>query len=66
MVDFASMLKTKAVDIAPRFAVAHNNLAVAYLQKGETAKAKEHCDRALAYGYEVHPGFLKEVKGLQQ
>jgi len=33
---------------------------------GRSAKAKEHCDRALKYGYEVHPGLLKEVRELQK
>jgi tetratricopeptide (TPR) repeat protein len=46
----------KALEIAPGFAVAHNNLAVAFLRKGETDKAIAHCDEALGHGYEVHPG----------
>ena len=45
------------IEIAPHFAVAHNNLAVAYLQKGEPKKAIYHCDKASEYGYEVHPDF---------
>jgi len=56
----------KAIEIAPRFAVAHNNLAVAYLQMGDPAKAMEHCEKALEYGYEVHPEFLEELAALRK
>ncbi len=56
----------KAIEIAPHFAVAHNNLAVAYLQKGELKKAIDHCDKALEYGYEVHPEFLEELKAFRK
>jgi tetratricopeptide (TPR) repeat protein len=55
----------KAIEIAPRFAVAHNNLAVAYHQMGDSARAMAHCEKASAYGYEVHPKFLEELAALQ-
>ncbi len=48
----------QAVKIQPEFPIAHNNLAVGYLETGEYAKAIEHCDRAESLGYEV-PGAMK-------
>jgi tetratricopeptide (TPR) repeat protein len=51
----------KAIKLAPDFAVAHNNLAIAYLEKGETEKAVEHCDRAVDLGYEVAPEIRREI-----
>ena len=52
----------KAIGIEPNFAVAHNNLAVAYFEKGEFKKAIHHCDRALEFGYEVHPELLEKLR----
>lgn len=49
----------EALEVEPNFPVAHNNLAVAYLEKEEFAKAIVHCDKALALGYEV-PSKLQE------
>lgn len=49
----------EAVKIAPDFPVAHNNLAVAYLEAGEMEKAIFHCDKAEALGFRV-AGKLKE------
>ncbi len=43
----------EAVKIQPEFPIAHNNLAVAYLENKEYSKAIEHCDKALKYGFEV-------------
>ncbi|MBW2439877.1 MAG: hypothetical protein JRH12_05335, partial [Deltaproteobacteria bacterium] len=43
------------------FAPAHNNLAISYLEKGEAGLAVEHCDKAVALGYEVAPEILKEI-----
>lgn len=43
----------EAVNIQPEFPIAHNNLCVGYLEKGEYAKAIEHCDIAESLGYEV-------------
>ncbi len=56
----------KAIEIAPRFAVAHNNLAVAYLQMGDPTKAMEHCQKASEYGYEIHPKFMEELEVLRK
>ena len=52
----------KALKVSPDFAVAHNNLAVAYLEKGEPQKAIEHVDRAAELGYEVPPALLRELE----
>jgi len=49
----------EAIKIAPDFPVAHNNLAVGYLEAGEFDKAIAHCDKAEALGYRV-PEKLKE------
>jgi tetratricopeptide (TPR) repeat protein len=52
----------KALKLAPDFAVAHNNLAIAYLEDGQPALALEHADKALSLGYEVAPEILKELE----
>jgi hypothetical protein len=33
---------------------------------GDPAKAMEHCEKALEYGYEVHPEFLEELAVLRK
>lgn len=43
----------EAVDVAPEFPIAHNNLAVAYLEIKDYEKAVFHCDKAESLGYEV-------------
>jgi tetratricopeptide (TPR) repeat protein len=43
----------EAVQVQPEFPVAHNNLAVAYLENEEFDKAIEHCDKAEEFGFEV-------------
>jgi len=43
----------EAIKIQPEFPVAHNNLAVAYLETGEFDKAIVHCDKAEEFGFEV-------------
>jgi Flp pilus assembly protein TadD len=45
----------KAIELEPKFGVAHNNLAIAYLEKGETVLAAQHLGKAEALGYEVAP-----------
>jgi tetratricopeptide (TPR) repeat protein len=52
----------KALELEPTFAVAHNNLALAYFEKGAYKQAVEHCDMAVAHGFEVEPRFLKELE----
>jgi len=43
----------EALNIQPEFPVAHNNLAVAYLEMGEYEKAIMHCDTAEKLGFDV-------------
>ena len=45
----------QALKIEPNFPIAHNNLGIAYMEKGEFAKAIAHIDQARALGYEVAP-----------
>lgn len=61
LVDEAIKANQEAVDVEPNFPVAHNNLAVAYLEQGEYAKAVEHCDKAVALGYDVAQDLLDEL-----
>jgi len=51
--------------VEPRFAVAHNNLAIAYLEQGETTKAIAHYDKAVEFGYEVAPQIRNEIEALR-
>ena len=51
----------KAIKLHGDFAPAHNNLAIAYLEKKAYDLAVEHCDRALELGYDVAPEILKEI-----
>ncbi|OQY50068.1 MAG: hypothetical protein B6230_06975 [Desulfobacteraceae bacterium 4572_89] len=51
----------KAIERQAEFPIAHNNLAVVYLELGEYAKAIEHGDLAAEYGYEISPGMKKEL-----
>ena len=52
----------EALEIAPDFPIAHNNLAVAFLEKENFEKAIEHCDKAVALGFEVVPALLQELE----
>jgi tetratricopeptide (TPR) repeat protein len=52
----------KALKLSPDFAVAHNNLAIAYLEDGQPQLALEHADKAAALGYEVAPEIFKELE----
>ena len=52
----------KVIDMEPNFAVSHNNLAIAYMENGEFQLAVEHCDKAVALGYEVAPEIRKELE----
>ena len=51
----------EAIKVQPEFPVAHNNLAVAYLQMGEFDKAIIHCDTAEKLGYAVASKLKKEL-----
>lgn len=52
----------QAIKVQPEFPIAHNNLAVGYLETGEYAKAIEHCDIAESLGYEVPEGMKNELE----
>jgi tetratricopeptide (TPR) repeat protein len=56
----------EALKIEPRFAVAHNNLAIAYLEKGDTGNAIAHYDKAVEFGYEVAPQIGDEIAALRK
>ncbi|MGN0008465.1 MAG: tetratricopeptide repeat protein [Desulfovibrionaceae bacterium] len=45
----------------PNFAPAWNNLALAYFEEQEYAKAIEACDKARELGFDVPQGFLDEL-----
>jgi tetratricopeptide (TPR) repeat protein len=51
----------KALAIRPDFAIAHNNLAVAYLDLGQEDKAKEHAELAQKNGYPIHEDLLAKL-----
>ncbi len=51
-----------ALKAEPNFPVAHNNLAIAYLEKGDLDKARIHAQRALELGFEVAPEIMKEIE----
>ncbi len=52
----------EAVQIQPEFPVAHNNLAVAYLELKEFDKAIEHCDEAERLGFDVSQKLKDELE----
>ena len=51
----------EALAVEPKFPIAHNNLAVAYLENEEYEKAIIHCDQAIKLGFEVAPALLAEL-----
>ena len=61
-VDESIAVSKKVLEQQPEFAVAHNNLAIAYIEKGEYALAIEHCDKARDLGYDVAPQILAELE----
>jgi spermidine synthase len=48
-----------AVEIEPDYVKAHQNLAVAYVEKMDYSKAIAHCDAAVALGAKVQPRLLE-------
>ena len=52
----------RVLKLEPNFAVAYNNLAIAYMENGEFGLAAEHADKAQTLGYEVAPEILKELE----
>ena len=55
-------MNLKALELNADFAPAHNNLAIAYLEKGDHDLAVQHCDKALELGYDMAPEILKEIE----
>lgn len=51
----------QALSVEPKFPIAHNNLAVAYLELKDYKRAIEHCDIAVDLGFEVNPAMLDEL-----
>ena len=62
MYDEAIAEYKKGLEINPSYAKVHNNLAVVYYAKGEHSLAIEHCDKAIEFGYRVHPQFLEALE----
>ncbi len=56
----------QALSVEPKFPIAHNNLAVAYLELKDHKRAIEHCDIAVDLGFEVNPGLLDELAAFRQ
>jgi tetratricopeptide (TPR) repeat protein len=52
----------EALGIAPDFPIAHNNLAIAYLESGDIDKAIDHCDKAEELGYQISEGLKEELR----
>jgi tetratricopeptide (TPR) repeat protein len=55
-------LFTEILTIRPDFALAYNNLAVAYYYLKQYDLAVDNCDKALTLGYQVQPEFIKLLK----
>ena len=51
----------EALVVEPNFPIAHNNLAVAYLELEEYDNAIKHCDEAVRLGFDVAPQLLEEL-----
>jgi tetratricopeptide (TPR) repeat protein len=52
----------KTLELEPNFAVAHNNLAIVFLEKKMYDKAAEHCEKAKTMGYPIQPEIESEIK----
>lgn len=61
LIDEGIKANLEAVEIQPEFPIAHNNLAVAYLEKKEYEKAIEYCDKAEKFGFEVSQELKDEL-----
>jgi len=65
LVDESIAANVKALKIEPDFPVSHYNLAIAYLENEEGAKAVEHFDKAKELGFEVAPEIAREIDALR-
>ncbi|MBF0204291.1 MAG: tetratricopeptide repeat protein [Desulfamplus sp.] len=61
LLDESIKANLEAVKIQPQFPIAHNNLAVAYLEKKEYDKALFHCDKAESLGFQVADAMKQEL-----
>jgi hypothetical protein len=61
-VDDSIAASKRAIELESSFAVAHNNLALAYFEKEAYKEAIDHCDQALKHGFDVEPEFLKQLE----
>lgn len=61
LVDESIQANLEAVRIQPEFPIAHNNLAVGYLQKKEYELAIFHCDKAESLGFQVAEAMKQEL-----
>ncbi|MFH1155708.1 MAG: tetratricopeptide repeat protein [Pseudomonadota bacterium] len=62
LVNEAITANLEAVNIQPDFPIAHNNLAVAFLEKKDYAKAVAHFDEAVALGFSVPKALRDELE----
>nr|WP_320015253.1 tetratricopeptide repeat protein [uncultured Desulfobacter sp.] len=51
----------QALSVQPQFPIAHNNLAVAYLELKDYKQAIKHCDIAVDLGFEVNQSLIDEL-----
>lgn len=56
----------EAIKILPDFPVTYNNLAIAYLEKGDAEKAVLNADKAEALGYVLPEGLKREIEALRK
>jgi len=61
-VDACIELCNKALAVEANFGPAYNNLALAYLEKGDPKKAMECVEKAKATNFECHPGLIEDIK----
>lgn len=61
LVDESIQANLEAVRIQPEFPIAHNNLAVGFLQKKEYELAIIHCDKAESLGFKVAEEMKQEL-----
>jgi tetratricopeptide (TPR) repeat protein len=66
LIDESIEANLKALELEPAFAVAHNNLAIVYLEKGKYDLAIKHVDKAVELGFEVDSELLKEIQAFRK
>ena len=60
--DESIALSERALKQAPGFGPAYNNLALAWLEKGDGKKALEYANLAASNGFDVPEEFWKELE----